>query len=102
MKCSTWTSLMVCTAAWTVSATAQASPLLELMGDFGGTGGQQARNTATGASAAYFNPALLSDVPTGLTLGVVVLGSRIGVALQGRGDGSHDVPAGLENASHAD
>jgi long-chain fatty acid transport protein len=102
MKCSAWTSLVVCTAAWMVSSIAQASPLLELMGDFGGTGGQQARNTATGASAAYFNPALLSDAPTGLTLGVVVLGSRIGVALQGRGDGSYDVPEGLENASHAD
>jgi long-chain fatty acid transport protein len=97
-----WKALVLCAAASLSSSSAHASPLLELMGDFGGTGGQQARNTASGASAAYFNPALLSDVPTGLTLGVVVLGSRIGVALQGRGEGEYDVPEGLENAAHAD
>jgi long-chain fatty acid transport protein len=81
---------------------AHASPLLEMMAGFGDGGGQQARNLATGASAAYFNPALLVDAPTGLTFGVAVLGARIGVQLQGRGDGRYDVPTGTENAAHAD
>jgi hypothetical protein len=81
---------------------AEASPLLEALGGFGDSGGQQARHAATGPSAAYFNPALLPDAPAGLTLGVGVLGLRLAVTLEGRGDGRYDVPAGLENASHAD
>ncbi len=96
-------AVLACSLAWVTHAPlAQASPLLEQMGGFGDTGGQQARNLATGASAAYFNPALLVDVPTGVTFGALVFGSRIGVGLQGRGDGSYDVPAGLENAAHSD
>ena len=42
-------------------ATAQASPLFELVGDPLGDGGLSARISATDASAAYFNPALLTD-----------------------------------------
>lgn len=81
---------------------ANASPLLEMMGGFGDGGGQQPRNLSTGASASYFNPALLTDAPTGMTAGIVVLGERIGIQLQGRGDGRFDVPLGVENAAHAD
>ena len=93
----------VLSAVWlTFPPAANASPLLEMIGGFGDGGGQQARNLSTGASAAYFNPALLLDAPAGLTAGVVVLGARIGVELEGRGDGRFDVPLGVENASHAD
>jgi long-chain fatty acid transport protein len=95
--------VFVLSVVWLVTPpTANASPLLEMMGGFGDGGGQQARNLATGASAAYFNPALLVDAPTGMTAGVAVLGARIGVQLQGRGDGRFDVPLGVENAAHAD
>lgn len=97
-----WRIVILAIAGCMKSSFAQASPLLEMMGGFGDMGGQQARNVASGASAAYFNPALLTEVPTGLTIGAAVLGARIAVELDGRGDGSHDVPAGLQNAAHAD
>lgn len=80
---------------------AVASPPFETLGGFGDAGGQQARNAASGASAAYFNPALLLDAPAGLTFGAIVLGMRLAVALDGR-DRSYDMPAGLENATHID
>jgi long-chain fatty acid transport protein len=99
----TWLYVLIVCVAWLgqISA-AHASPLLEMMGSFGDGGGQQGRNLASGASAAYFNPALLVDASTGVMLGGAVLGSRIAVGLSGRGDGSFDVPNGLANAEHAD
>jgi long-chain fatty acid transport protein len=79
-----------------------ASPLLEQVGDLGGLGGQQARASATGAAATYFNPALLDAVPVGLTVGVLVLRSELGVRLGERPGSGADVPDGLANASRSD
>ncbi len=87
---------------WLVSlSVAHASPLLEQMGGFGDMGGAQARNLATGPSAAYFNPALLSDAPTSVSAGVIVLGTRIAVSLMGSST-NVNVPTGVENALHGD
>lgn len=85
-----------------MSSLAHASPLLEMSGGLGGLGGLQGRHVTGGAASAYFNPALLVDSPTGLTCGFMVLGHRIGVALDSRGDGRFDVPTKLENGAHAD
>lgn len=95
-------TVALCAIGLMHAADAKASPLLEAMGGFGDIGGQQARHLASGASAAYFNPALLGEAPAGLTLGVAVLGQRIAVAPGGRGDGRYDLPSGLANATHAD
>jgi long-chain fatty acid transport protein len=95
-------TVALCAAGLMQAASAEASPLIEAMGGFGDAGGQQARNLASGASAAYFNPALLGEAPAGITLGAAVLGLRIGVALAGRADGRYDLPAGLANATRAD
>lgn len=102
MRRSWWTPVLV-GVAWLVSqSVAQASPLLEQMGGFGDSGGQQARHLSTGASAAYFNPALLTDAPTSVSVGALVLGSRVVVSLLGSTSASFNVPVGLESATHAD
>lgn len=95
-------TLVACSVASFRPAPALASPLFETLGGFGDAGGQQARNSASGASAAYFNPALLLDAPAGLTFGAALLGIRLAVALEARGNPGVDVPTGLENASHID
>jgi long-chain fatty acid transport protein len=95
-------TVALCAVGLMQAASAEASPLLEAMGGFGDAGGQQARNLASGASAAYFNPALLAEAQAGITLGAAVLSLRIAVALAGRGDGRYDLPSGLSNATHAD
>ena len=52
---------------------ASASPLLDLTGGTDGLGGLQAGTIGGGASAAYFNPALLTQVPFGFTLGFMAI-----------------------------
>ncbi|MFM2418679.1 MAG: hypothetical protein RL385_3402 [Pseudomonadota bacterium] len=84
-----------------IASNAHASPLLETAGGSNGLSGLQGRVSAGGASAAYFNPALLTDVPGGITAGFVVLGSRISIAGSARSS-SADVPNSLGNAYHAD
>jgi long-chain fatty acid transport protein len=97
-----WRTLQLLVLAWLGSqSVAYASPLLEQMGGFGDTGGQQARHLATGPSAAYFNPALLVEAPTSVSVGAIVLGTRIAVSLLGSTSASFNVPAGIENATHA-
>lgn len=85
-----------------LASVVRASPLFEQAGDFGGLGGQAGRAESTGASAAYFNPALLDRVAAGLTVGVLVLHSEIGARVGERGGTQYDVPQGLANASRAD
>ncbi|HEX4446457.1 MAG TPA: hypothetical protein VH044_06975 [Polyangiaceae bacterium] len=80
---------------------AAASPLMDLTGGTDGMGGLQARTVAGGASAAYFNPALLVDAPVGLTIGVLAVSEQIGIALDGRPSTASAVPDGIANASHA-
>lgn len=97
-----WGAVLLGTIWSVIALDASASPLLEEMGGFGDAGGQQARTLATGASAAYFNPALLAEASAGVTLGAAVTATRIGITLVARGDARYDVPTGLENAAHAD
>ncbi|MFT3926457.1 MAG: hypothetical protein QM778_28185 [Myxococcales bacterium] len=91
--------LLLASAA--VSTPARATPLLELAGSFGDLGGQQGRAASNGASAAYFNPALLVDVPSGITAGVLVLGDHIDVNLGARTNAANAVPNDLSSAGHA-
>ena len=81
---------------------AEASPVFELTGDVQGRGGLQARTIPGGAFAAYFNPALLTESPTQLQLGFVVLTQQIGITVDGRPGPEFDVPSGVENATRAD
>jgi hypothetical protein len=77
---------------------ALASPLFELAGDTVGQGGLAARVLGLDASAAYFNPALLVEADSGLSLGVFVLSEQIGITLDGRLSHAYDVPDGVANA----
>jgi long-chain fatty acid transport protein len=102
MRRTSWT-LALLGVAWGIGhPVAGASPLLEQMGGFGDMGGQQARLLSTGPSAAYFNPALLTEAPTSASAGAIVLGTRIAVSLMGSGSLNVTVPDGLENALRAD
>jgi len=76
------------------SADASASPLFDLTGGTDGLGGLQAGTIQGGASASYFNPALLTDLPFGLTLGVMTVSSQIGISL--------DVQVGEQTAVQTD
>jgi len=81
-----------------LASAAHASPLFEVAGD-PGAGGLTARENADGPAAAYFNPALLADLPPGVDLGVFVLAEEIGITVDGRStsaacaNGGCDVPA---------
>jgi long-chain fatty acid transport protein len=81
---------------------ASASPLFDLAGGVGGQGGFNGRVIPGGASSAYDNPALLVDAEAGVTLGVYVLSQQIGISVAPRPGPQFDVPAGIENATHAD
>src|SRR5258708_15805753 len=81
---------------------ALASPLLDLTGAADGQGGLQGRTIPGGASAAYFNPALLVEAPTGLTFGVLTLSEQVSVSLERRRGVQYSVPDGVANATHAD
>jgi long-chain fatty acid transport protein len=80
---------------------ASASPLFDLAGGSDGAGAMQAGTVVGGASAAYFNPALLVEVPTGLTIGVLTLSEQIGIEYDGRPGTQYAVPNGVANATHA-
>jgi long-chain fatty acid transport protein len=84
------------------TASVLASPLLDLVGDTGATGGLQARTVAGGSAAAYFNPALLTDAPASANIGFMILNYDIGISLQGRPGTEFAVPDGIANAGHAD
>ena len=88
---------------WVVVATksAFASPLLDLAGGTDGAGAMQAGTVEGGASAAYFNPALLVEAPSGLTIGILTLSEQIGISLDGRPGTQFAVPDGVANATHA-
>jgi hypothetical protein len=81
---------------------ASASPLMDLTGGVDGPGGLQAGTIGGGASAAYFNPALLVQAPFGFTAGFMLVGEQIGVSLDGRPGTQYAVPDGVANATHAD
>jgi long-chain fatty acid transport protein len=95
LKCA---AALICVSA---SVDAAASPLFELTGGTDGLGGLQAGTIEGGASAAYFNPSLLVDLPFGLTFGVLTVSSQIGISLDGRLGPQYAVPDGIANATHA-
>jgi hypothetical protein len=80
---------------------AEGSPVFDLTGGADGMGGLQAGTVPGGASAAYFNPALLVEVPFGLTAGFMVLSEQIGISLDGRPGTQFSIPDGVANAAHA-
>jgi hypothetical protein len=82
------------------TADAQASPAFDLTGGTDGLGGLQPGTIEGGASAAYFNPSLLVDLPFGLTLGFLAVSTQIGVSLDSRLGTQFSVPAGVANATH--
>jgi long-chain fatty acid transport protein len=71
---------------------AEASPLFDLTGDTQGMGGLQARVVPGGSAAAYFNPALLTDSPTCLHAGFMLLSQQISMSLDARPGPQYDVP----------
>jgi hypothetical protein len=82
---------------------AEASPMFDLTGGTDGLGGLQPGTVEGGASAAYFNPALLSDLPFGVSAGFMVLTTQIGVTLGSRPGTQYDVPmvtGGIANVTY--
>jgi hypothetical protein len=96
--------LAVATALGVVAfaAEASASPLFDLTGGADGTGGLQAWTVGDGASAAYFNPALLTRTPFGFSIGFLALTEQVAISLDGRPGTQYAVPDGLANGTHAD
>jgi long-chain fatty acid transport protein len=84
----------------TLAIDASASPLLDLTGGTDGLGGMQAGTIGGGASAAYFNPALLVQAPLEFTVGFLVISEQIGISLDGRPGTQYAVPDGVSNATH--
>jgi long-chain fatty acid transport protein len=80
---------------------AQASPLQDFIGDTASPAAMQARTVPGGSAAAYFNPALLSYAPSGLTVGFFLLNEGYGIALDGRPGTQFAVPEGIESFGHA-
>jgi len=74
--------------------------MFDLTGGTDGLGGLQPGTIEGGASAAYFNPSLLVDLPFELSLGFMVVGTQIGVALAARPGTQFDVPTGIANATY--
>ncbi|HEX2675321.1 MAG TPA: hypothetical protein VHM19_01745 [Polyangiales bacterium] len=101
---------LLCLACALVASRAAASPIFELVG--GDDAGFAGRAMPAGPRAAYFNPALLLDVPSGATVGLFVLSQQLDVEVGARGEsaacarGACDVPAvngaGPESFRHAD
>jgi hypothetical protein len=79
---------------------AQASPPFDLTGDTQGMGGLQAWTVPGSAATAYFNPALLTDSPTSVQVGLVVVGEQIAIALDRRPGPRYDVPSEIRGATH--
>jgi long-chain fatty acid transport protein len=89
-----------------------ASPLFELVGDTQGGAGLNPRASSPGAASTYFNPALLPEVESGLTLGFFFLSQQLEMHLDARASSplcpnrACDVPvvndAGPASFRHAD
>src|SRR6202453_2021294 len=80
---------------------ALASPLFEIAGGVGGQGGFNGRTVEGGASSTYYNPALLTDADSGLSVGVFVLSEQIGISYGARPGTQYAVPLGVVNATYA-
>lgn len=71
-----------------VAFEARANPTLETLGALGAPNPFTARLMATGAEAAYFDPALLPFVDEGFSLGFFVLSDALDVSLARRPEGA--------------
>jgi hypothetical protein len=85
---------------WTQPA--EASPVFDLAGGTGGTGGLLSRAVPSGSAAAYFNPALLIAGDAGLHVGFFLVSQQIAITLDGRPGTQFAVPEGVANAGRAD
>lgn len=81
----------------TLSESAHASPLFELVGGVGDRAGFNGRAAGASAASAYFNPALLPKAAEGFATGVLVLSDAIELSVDGRGD--VDVPVEYRGAT---
>lgn len=99
-RCSNPIAWAVSVCCLLITASAHASPLFELLGGVGDHGGLNGRVTASGASAAYFNPALLPKAKPGFQTGTFVLNDSINITLNPRG--AVDIPIEYRGATHAD
>jgi len=79
-----------------------ASPLFDLTGGMDGAGAMQPGTIGGGASAAYFNPALLTEATPGLTVGVMTVSEQIGISLAARPGTNAAVPNNVANAAYPD
>ncbi len=86
-----WTGAALAAAVITVAGSARATPVLELLGAPGGTGGLQAGSSGPSAASAYFNPAMLSDASEDMLIGFGLLSEQVSLELNGRRAGA-DVP----------
>ncbi len=84
-----------------IGAPAAASPLPEMVGATGGSGGWNARVTGAGPASTYFNPALLPDAREQLELGFFVIESELRIDVQGRPAGA-DVAAAIDDSRGPD
>ncbi len=75
-------------AAVLVPALAHASPLPEMIGAPGGSGGFNARVTGASPASTYFNPALLPDAHEDFGLGFYVLSGALDITLADRPAGA--------------
>jgi long-chain fatty acid transport protein len=93
--------LFVCGALSVLLAVddAAASPLFDIAGGVGDQGGFQGRTVEGGASAAYYNPALLVDAEAGVSAGFFVLGTDINISYAARPGAQYNVP-NLANATY--
>jgi hypothetical protein len=69
---------------------AEASPLVDLVGSIGDNAGGQGVVSGPGAASTYFNPAMLMDADENVLLGFAIITQQIGITLDGRDGG--DVP----------
>ena len=79
------------------TAPARANPTLETLGGLGAPNPFTSRLLATGAEAAYFNPALLPHVDEGFSIGFFVLSDQLAVTLNRRPQGA-DISDSIYNA----
>jgi long-chain fatty acid transport protein len=89
--------IAIAAVAVAVSGWANASSVLETVGAPGVGNGFTARTLSRGADVAYFNPALLPDVPSDLDFGFLVVRTWERVSLSPRPAGV-DVPDSVYNA----
>jgi long-chain fatty acid transport protein len=83
------------------ASVAQATPLPEMIGATGGSGGFNARVTGASAASTYFNPALLPDAHETFTLDFFVIGTSLDITPRAR-PAEANVGASIDDAWQPD